>query len=787
MRKNRILIPIVLLLFAGAGFLAYQHFRETAAERERSRRPIGRAVMGGGELNGSDLNHPPQFPKNNILVRELMRQALFVAEREELGMVTRDPTIGESAADQPDSSALGLGVNALVRSLEGVQVQLFRDTASPDGPPPGFFPVAATPDRPVLFQTLIPERQRGEVDYPMLVERAEAFSRGEFKSAIGAVRSQPSSAPIPPQTSAQLQSQIDRQMAEMNFVSQFAAVRAAHAAIRRSGGATPELVAVLVRGYANLGQLTSFEWTAASKAFAARSLLYAQRMVAAASPPTQKQRQAHALRCRSYALALAGFQAAALNDLDRADALDPPTQAAAMPAWIMVIRPYCRYQTAELAELAAKPGPETSLALFLCFLTVERCNSASITNGYGQIALAQSPDCLRIIDTMVAVSGVGANHQLTLVGPAALALSITQRLTAIPDLPPGVRTAIDDAKKAQFDPVSSAAVAQALVREGRRDTAGEPSWTVLGRLIQEAQFVHVERRARFMAESWSVDASEFTNQTLPLYRDHPYKGLIDCYAARTTDAAELARLLDGAAKHVATQQPTFALTPLFYKLQAAKIPAPSHMPSFWAWQSAFKDFNANDLERHLTERSMGPQYERGEIDELRKVSPHSLIYMQKMIQDDWAACVPELDQWVRQHGDHPMLAAALGWRYTQLKQWDQAEKFLRTYLAKAPDQWTYEMLAQNFLEQGNEPAWLATLKQRLEHPDYGLDHAKTNMIIARHYMDQKKWDVARPYADAAAESYSQWGLETAAECYEGLGDTQRANAIRAAIAERYGR
>ena len=81
---------------------------------------------------------------------------------------------------------------------------------------------------------------------------------------------------------------------------------------------------------------------------------------------------------------------------------------------------------------------------------------------------------------------------------------------------------------------------------------------------------------------------------------------------------------------------------------------------------------------------------------------------------------------------------------------------------------------------------MATLKSSLENPDYGLDHANTNNIIARHYMGQKKFAEALPYAETAAESYAGWAGDGGG-LPQALGHREKAAAIRAAIAERYGK
>jgi hypothetical protein len=75
---------------------------------------------------------------------------------------------------------------------------------------------------------------------------------------------------------------IETQLAEMNFVSQFAAVRAAHQAMHERG---PSLawMSVLVRGYAHLAMLNDHLWSSQREAFAARSLAYASQMAIADS------------------------------------------------------------------------------------------------------------------------------------------------------------------------------------------------------------------------------------------------------------------------------------------------------------------------------------------------------------------------------------------------------------------------------------------------------------------------------------------------------------------------
>src|SRR5207249_12137163 len=104
---------------------------------------------------------------------------------------------------------------------------------------------------------------------------------------------------------------VDEALSEMVFSRQFEALRTCHEAMHRDGE-SPALLGALVRAYANLGILTSFQWNSFDKVFAVRSMLYAERMTA------RQPRSPFALWHRAYARALAGVHATAIADLEEA-------------------------------------------------------------------------------------------------------------------------------------------------------------------------------------------------------------------------------------------------------------------------------------------------------------------------------------------------------------------------------------------------------------------------------------------------------------------------------------
>jgi hypothetical protein len=156
------------------------------------------------------------------------------------------------------------------------------------------------------------------------------------------------------------------------------------------------------------------------------------------------------------------------------------------------------------------------------------------------------------------------------------------------------------------------------------------------------------------------------------------------------------------------------------------------------------------------------------------------------IQGDWDSVRGLGETWEKPFAGHPRVAAALALRYSDLKRWDEAERHLKRFIEWSPDYWAYELLAKNYLAQNKTEQWQQTLEESLTHEDFGLDHANAHVQLARHFMGQKQWAKARPHADAAAESGASWAMRCASECYEGLGQWDRAEHWMRQVSERYG-
>jgi hypothetical protein len=237
-------------------------------------------------------NAPPQ--PGGILMREIARQAFLIAARDECGLATRDATLREALTDASGGkpAVFQILVSALEASRCDVHVLLTRGDQ--------------------FQQTRLVDRHfevpRTEL-LVQLVEKCELLSRNEFKDALRRdvhAKSLPAArtAGEPSKTAAE-------QLVQWNEMAVIGGLRSVQGEIRAKGE-SPELLDALARGYANLGVMTERFWSPAHKAYKARGLLYAERLVKKADGAPW------ALCSRAYVRALVGLHAAAAADITRA-------------------------------------------------------------------------------------------------------------------------------------------------------------------------------------------------------------------------------------------------------------------------------------------------------------------------------------------------------------------------------------------------------------------------------------------------------------------------------------
>ena len=701
----------------------------------------------------------PQFC-HGILLRELGRQAVLIAARDELGLPTRDAALREPFIT-PANPRLGpLTIRTTATPGQHYRIEL--------APVNNHKAILRLPDMPFA---------QGEAEQPFnwlaILQSAELWSRTHMPKTLRRIGYQPS--PNPEPNDAALPDEVLADLNDMNFIAQFMAVRHTHQLIRQHGQ-SPQLLGALVRGYANLGVLTDDFWTNTSKTFKARALLYAQRMVAG-SPDSPI-----ALSHRAYAFALAGLQRFALDDLAAAQGATDD-----LPPWTAVIDAYCRYDYPALMTTAQQAGPDAAPAGLLATLSVAEDGEPQLIVQAADATLAVAPHCVRVIDVMADYGGVQLGHRATVLGPETLATAMFNHLPAISDLPEPVvkhlRSSYEPYRRAQH----RAKIAQALNLAA--DTTIDPfdlSWAVLGQMIHDVNFVHIYRRLYFIKHTWGLDSDEvtrFAQSMLPVVADHPFATVVKSFGINSV--IEPGRFSD-CFDQLDTTNASFAVDRLF-KYDAYDLTYEQHHPGLQALRDVMYD-NADFIDRDIItimNNWRKPKYNLYYAPRLQAVSPHSPLAAATILVNDWDNLQDEIDDLVQRYGHQVVFIRTVAPMLFTHDRDDQAIALLERYAATCRSAWPYKRLAQIYLDRGDEDKWLEMMEQVLQTPDYALQHTRVEVDIAEHLMADGRFERALPYAESAANSWAAWAMLCAATCNEAVGNWDRAELWVRRTSERY--
>lgn len=730
---------------------------ELAAPKQQGGRPT--AVLG-------PALEPGEVPENfalPILAREIVRQALLMAARDQLGWSTRDAVLRETSPDEKQAPAARFVLQMRFPLQAPAAFELRR--LDPQGQ-----------TQPLWKEDLtIYPSAAAPCDYGSLVEAAERWSREAFPPLLEQVFPRENHENSPDQNSPA--AAVPKQLEQLNFGSQFIAIKELHEAIRRQP-TSPELTGELVRGYANLGVLTEYHWTAVHKALKARALLYAQQMAAANGDSPA------ALWHRAYAEALTGIHDAAKADLEAADklagALNPDGNAAQAqrPAWVELTAAFCDFDDEKLAAAEGDP-PGGELAGLLHFFLVERQRYSESVQQLMERLLTENPECFRIHDARSSSWELGTLHEATLAATAALVETLPERLRQARGLPLSVRELLDRRERRQELPAD---IAEKLAAVGPDDDSGELSWRMFGGLIEETQFVQFWRRVKFMRDNLAVPADEYVHAAAPLIRGHRYRALLNLYLTNPLpqDAAELERQLDLSELDF-EQQAEFAAglgadwqTRRTDQYLAARQRPEQHMDDIHRDFLAYWDsFEGNAAQRPAPEV----------VERMRVRSPDSPDAVAAWIfraGHRLEEAAPELEK--------RFARRVQVWRALALSNpFDKESQIrrLRKCIELSHDYWAYQKLAAIYHQDKRFAEWLAVLDDYLAQPSRGLEHDHVRAQIAGHYMRLNEWEKALPYALEAAQSWAAWAMVGAADCYEGLGDDENEGLWRGRLAERY--
>ncbi len=727
----------------------------------------------GWELRTQGNHH------RGMLSKELARQAFLITAREELGLTTRDASLGD---EMPKADDKTLGGSELFE-IAGVpgdtnQIEILYGIGA---------------QQVLLWRKDLPSPGK-QFDYRGFCTEMEALSRTDFVAVLKKNGLTEAPAKVSTVKTERLPVEIADLLDEMTFTSQVSAVRQLHAALAAERDSRL-LLAGLVRGYANLGVLSESNFHPMHKVFKARSLLYAQRLVA-----TAKQDSSWAFYHRAYGEALAGLHNAALEDLDHANRAlaEENKNGAGPPVWAAWIRNFCRF---EQNELAAANTNSQQLPALLRYLSAEQSGSPSQAARIGLEVLPLLPEWYRLHDGLSDFSGPGLAQHTTQLGPQTLADRIYGQVAKIPELPTAIKRSLKAGKVAtvqdEDDNPKEYEQRAALVAQLRTAGLAEPlpkansasgadqfqpdrselSWTVLSELIQETSFSQLWRRLRFERQQLGVSSDDTLAATVALVEKHRLRAFVESFASNK-------KVCDAALQRLKPATNWFSIDlsyqPIFDVIGEVD---PGFRSQLFNYAPFALDDDAKDLDFAL--QIYKPQFKSSFAHGLYAISSHSPAAKQAIIQYDPKWADTRIESWQKNSANQPVLAMALGKRLSALKRCDEAEKQFRASIAAEPAMQAFEALADSYLQQGQQDKWQSTLEEFLQHPDYGLEHAQIRAKIADYYMSLHEWKKAQPFAEAAAVSVAQWAMNDAGIVYEALQDWDRAEAMYRATSERY--
>jgi tetratricopeptide (TPR) repeat protein len=701
-----------------------------------------------------------------LVIRELPRQAFLLAARDELGLSTRDEVLREEFPEKPEDKSVPFEVFCQSHKAEkfsDIQYTLNR----------------LGPNKEELWEEVI----NVDVDDPKAIttmaQRAEALSRGKLKdvlSRLGVTSSLPKGRPtsnVPSATSDLLWS--------WNEISVLGGLRRVHSEIREKGE-SPELVAALAVGYANLGTLTEYYYSEACKAYYARALLYAERLVreTAGAP--------WALWHRAYVRTQLGLHNLAAEDVAAAKKKQGTAlPATPLPFFADVLDAFAQGQLARMLTIAETPA-RRRLALYLNLQAVAfgELEDLKIKTAYD--LLEDCRDCARVYDMLAATDELGPKR----IGSSS-AFKVTgeflrKRLLDVPGLPEPTKKRILDAEPPAETGVEAEfrkSLITDLERAGKGDVdRGEPSLSAVGHAIEEINFAQLIRLLEVERNALAFPVEQTVATYGPLVAGHPYAAYINAYSRdkKTLDAANAALLKKIDLSHISLKE--YLMLHWLYSMNPTE-----HLYACWKVPGEHSDMVLADEMRCMKFGLYG-QPDDADVNarymaRIWSTSSKLPLVIAIRINRDWAHAAKDVDTYERDYADDPLVMYALANRYHTLKRYDDAERCAKRQVKAAPSYTAYRLLAAIYKVKDDEARWKETLDEAIKLPPQGLEQAQVQDEIARDFMRQKKWKEAVVYADAAAQSYSAWSMITAARCHERLGDWDESERLVRAVAARY--
>ena len=698
---------------------------------------------------------------NGPLGLELVRQAVLISARDELGLRTYDPVLGEPFKAE---GVTALSLEMKMVELEGTQIVL----SGADG---------------LVWEADVPIKWFRGYKVVAALKAYEGLIATDIADALRAAGLEGSANTW--HGSAAVPDEIGDLLAQQSLTAQFRAARLLHRLIRDEGE-SPERLWALSRAYANLGQECRWYIRCQHATFFARSLLYAQRL---------KQRVPDnplADIAMSYAWSMAGFPGHSSPHLkpliEQLEEID--TEGGDRPVWAgwaEFLWAALYYDYPALEEIINQHDERQHAAMMWKVIGCEFSDMDSQVFPTLDQAERITPYSLRCsVYGGFEQMGVRTGHQLTSAVFERFGKVAARELGQINDAPDAIGAEIRLLPRRELSLNNAAHISRSMVKlanAGGDDQ--ELSYAVLGTLIGEANALHVLIRAKFMRSQWGVDASDFLDGALPAVAEHPYHPLIACfkYRANSTDPEAIAL----ARQFHPTYLNCFVNSIFTFHLDNSIV-----FPNGWSREDLWSQVlqmhmgSGPGMLSHYVFRYPDPAGRSRHAQRFWREDPHHPRRITERIAYGSGFLKPEkVESLAERYSQHASVVHALAIYYQELGDLDQAHAYAERAAEMAPERKTMDRLARIELALGNEDSWLSVMQAAKELPDYGLDHSSMNRTIAHTYMNDGRYQDAIDYAVEATRSGSAWAWKCAMFAHAGLGEYDKAEEYARKIDRRY--
>jgi hypothetical protein len=697
-------------------------------------------------------------------VREVMRQAFLLAARDELGLATRDVMLREAFPEKQVGASAPFELYCRGTDAENPDKMEFVLTR------------LGAPEKVLWRLNYVPDYAPGLMAIPV---KAEIWSRTELKDVLvragfkGSVPPHRASAPVAPATYDLLWT--------WNEISVMAGLRQLHDEIREKGE-SPELLAALAVGYANLGTLTEYYFSGACKVYYARALLYQERLSKQTNDtPWSLYHSAYV----TVQLGLPNIAAPWVADAKKKLATSGTDRP--LPFFAKVMEAFIDGDLRKMLQIAKTPA-ERRLAHYLNVSAILFGDLDDLTVRAIKDFLHECPDCPRAYDMLARSNELGPSREGARSAFDVTSGSLRRQLLDFPGLPKAVAERVR--KAGALKPVEEVALHKSVIADLKKAgktglDQGEPSLAALGQMIEEIDFAQLVQRLIFYRNKLSIPIKEILDTYGPLAEAHPDAGYLSSFTWHRKEmdagAEELTKKLEVFAftmKDRAVMQWLYSMTAAQRFHDLFQVPG-KHCDSIF-----IDDMRCVKVD--LFGPPDDPKYGAPNLIRFWTLYNKLPITVALRIGRDWPRAKPEMEKYERDYADEPLVIDALTKRYLSLKRWSDAERCAKRHLEIHPSYASYRCLAAAYLGGKNEAKWKETLDKAIELPPLGLEQASIQNEIASHFLDKHDYRQAATYADAAAESYSGWALLTAARCHEMLGEWKKSEELAQAEAIRYG-